>query len=81
MDQGPSAQRGEEVVGPDPGPQDIAVGRRGPAGRLERAPVRGGAPVGVGRGRVGPRRQQPAYEVVPLSVHGYVKGGGLPVER
>ena len=81
MHQRPSPQRREQIDGPDPGPQDIAVVRLGPAGRFEGTPVRGGAAVRVGRGRVGPGRQQPAHEIVPLAVHGDVEGGGLPVER
>ena len=60
---------------------DIAVVRLGPAGGLEPRPVRGGAAVGIGRGRVGGGRQQPAHEMVRLSVHGHVKGGGFPLER
>ena len=42
------------------------------------AAVRPWASVAAG---VGPGHQQPAHEVVPLSVHGYVQGGGPPVER
>ncbi len=55
--------------------------RLGPAGRFQGTPVRGGAPVRVGRGGVGPGRQQPTDEIVPLAVHRDVEDGGLSVER